>query len=432
MRPSVSVVVVNRGREWSLSLTLQALKRQRGITAEIIVVSDAPAPRDLSVTWLRHADANISSARNAGLVASKGEIIAFCDDDAIPEPDWLLQLSAAFDAPVIGAVGGPVLGGNGVRVQWGETRFDRAGRDSPDGPYVKLHGTNMALRRTAIAAIGGFDTRFAYYLDETDMLLRLVQAGWRNKWTVGALVHHAAHSNAVRGAGSTIDGFRQLGRSVAAFTLSHADEGEAALAAQHLQQVQWHRLRKMHDIGFLSGTGFARRLEAVEHGLQTPAPRATQVSIPTAHATPPSPPADRPRIALAPRMIDRRTAKSVARDLNQKGFDVTLITQTWLNRPMRVRWCHDGYFHHRGGLFRDGNHVPKWNRAVMWELIRTDAHRRYTHLILGKRRGGGEIFDLGQKPIDQSSINRNNKLETVARFDANLIFDALQHQVARC
>lgn len=360
-------------------------------------------------------------------MASTGEIIAFCDDDAAPEPDWLLQLSAAFDAADIGAVGGPVLGGDGVRAQWGETRFDRAGRDRPDGPYVKLHGTNMALRRTAIAAIGGFDTRFAYYLDETDMLLRLVQAGWRNEWIAGALVHHAAHSNAVRGAGSTIDGFRQLGRSVAAFTHSHSNEGEATIAAQHLQQEQWRRLRKMYDIGFLSGAGFEQRLAAVSDGLRDPQPHHNHAPIPDASTVPAPAPTDRPSIALAPRMVDRRAAKTAARDLSELGCNVTLITQTWLNRPMRAQWHHHGYFDHRGGLFRAGSHFPNWNAALMWELVRTDAQRRYTHLVIGKRRGGGDIFELGQRGLNSGSINVNNKLKTVTRFDANLLFDALQH-----
>ncbi|QIK39867.1 glycosyltransferase family 2 protein [Pontivivens nitratireducens] len=424
MTPSVSVIVANRGRAWSLSLTLQALKRQRHITPEIIVVSDAPAPRDLSVHWLRHDEANVATARNAGLMASTGQIVAFCDDDAVPEPSWLSQLVAGFDTDEIGAVGGPVLGPDGVREQWGEMGFDRRGRDTPDGPFRKLNGTNMALRREAIMEIRGFDPRFAYYLDETDMLLRLHDAGWQTRWIPGAVVHHATISNAIRGPGTTVAGFAQLGRSVAAFARSHSPDDNHA---EDIVRDQRRRLLRLHDLGLLSGRGVAARLQALQASLKKAgAPTPERADIPSVVG----PGAQRPdsiRVAIAPRILSRRTARRLARDLSLHGFEVTVITQTWLNRPLCVKWHLDGYFHHRGGVFRAGNRWPRWSAMLEREVARTAPLRDYTHLIVSNRRGDAFVLKLEQPAGTEISCKIDRKWQIVRKFDTTSAIDALQH-----
>ncbi|MCB2152739.1 MAG: glycosyltransferase, partial [Rhodobacteraceae bacterium] len=57
-------------------------------------------------------------ARNLGLAAAAGEIVAFIDDDAVPEPRWLARLTAPFADPGIAAAGGFVVGRNGISFQW--------------------------------------------------------------------------------------------------------------------------------------------------------------------------------------------------------------------------------------------------------------------------------------------------------------------------
>jgi len=425
MTPSVSVIVASRGRAWSLSLTLQALKRQRHITPEIIVVSDAPAPRDLSVHWLRHDEANVATARNAGLMASTGQIVAFCDDDAVPEPSWLSNLVAGFDTDEVGAVGGPVLGPDGVREQWGEMGFDRRGRDTPDGPFRKLNGTNMALRREAIAAIGGFDPRFAYYLDETDMLLRLHDAGWQTRWIPGAVVHHATRSNAIRGAGTTVAGFAQLGRSVAAFACSHSPDDNHA---EDIVRDQRRRLLRLHDLGLLSGRGVAARLKALQDALKQAGDAApARADIPACVSGRAVPRLDSIRVAIAPRILSRRTARRLAHDLSLRGFEVTVITQTWLNRPLCVKWHPDGYFHHRGGVFRAGNRWPRWSAMLEREVARTAPLRDYTHLIVSNRRGDAFVLKLERPAVAKISCRMDRKWQIVRKFDTTSAIDALQH-----
>ena len=432
MTPTLSVVVANSGRARSLGLTLDALHRQRGIRPEIVVVSDAPAPRDLRVRWLRQAEPNVAAARNAGLAVAGGEIVAFCDDDAVPEPDWALRLLRAFDDAAVAAAGGPVLGPDGVRVQWGEMFFDRAGRDRADGPLRKLNGTNMAVRREALAAIGGFDARFAYYLDETDMLLRLADAGHDARWVPEAVVHHAAAPNAVRGAATEAAGFAAMGRSVAAFAGHCGDAALREAAAADLRAVQRARLMRLHDLGLLSGAEVAARLAALTAGMAHPpgAPR-TLATVPPAPRPGPQERPEGPRLALAPRILGRRAFRRLARDLAARGVEVTLITQTWLNRPMRVHWHGGGYFDHRGGVFRDGNSIPDWAAMLHREIARVADRRAFTHIVMGTRRGGARVARVTPgHPLLDFLQSRDNWTDMDA-VDAKSVDLRLSEEIAR-
>ncbi|MCB2123539.1 MAG: glycosyltransferase, partial [Rhodobacteraceae bacterium] len=67
-------------------------------------------------------------ARNLGLAAAAGEIVAFIDDDAVPEPRWLARLTAPFADPGIAAAGGFVVGRNGISFQWRASCADSHGR----------------------------------------------------------------------------------------------------------------------------------------------------------------------------------------------------------------------------------------------------------------------------------------------------------------
>jgi glycosyltransferase involved in cell wall biosynthesis/GT2 family glycosyltransferase len=151
----------------------------------------------------RNPDHNLSISRNIGIAMAAGEVVAFVDDDGLPEPEWLSQILLAFEDPKVAGAGGIVMDHTGARPQYLYSSANRLGnadwqRDTPADsynfplsfniPYVQ--GTNSAFRRDALLAIGGFDEEFEFYLDETDVCCRLVDAGWLIRQLPAAVVHH--------------------------------------------------------------------------------------------------------------------------------------------------------------------------------------------------------------------------------------------------
>ena len=147
--------------------------------------------------------ANLSVSRNIGICMARGDVVAFIDDDAIPEPEWLAQLAAAYDSDEIGGVGGVVYDQSGYTYQYEYSTADRLGNanwaagkrmehlcfpGSFEFPY--LQGTNASFRRSVLLEVGGFDEEIEYYLDETELCCRLVDAGYVIRQLSDAYVHH--------------------------------------------------------------------------------------------------------------------------------------------------------------------------------------------------------------------------------------------------
>ena len=121
----VSVVICTYNRLGSLRQTLNALGRQTFRDFEVIVVNgpstdgtgDFLATRpDLRV--IDNPQRHLSRSRNLGAAAAAGEVLAYIDDDAVPEARWLEELVAPFADAEVGATGGLVLDNSGVRLQW--------------------------------------------------------------------------------------------------------------------------------------------------------------------------------------------------------------------------------------------------------------------------------------------------------------------------
>jgi len=186
-QPPVSVVIVSRDRPGSLDKTLRALKFQRDALFEVIVVCDPATAKQIDGTQLKLAildEANISRSRNIGVALAAGDVVAFIDDDAIPEPTWLARLTAPFSDPNVAASGGFVRGRNGISFQWKAEEIGRDGATSPievtettvlkatPSRAIKTQGTNCAFRRNLLCDLGGFDESYRFYLDETDLNVR--------------------------------------------------------------------------------------------------------------------------------------------------------------------------------------------------------------------------------------------------------------------
>ncbi|WP_267245847.1 glycosyltransferase family 2 protein [Streptomyces sp. PR69] len=133
----------------------------------------------------------LSSGRNTGIAAARGEFIAFLDDDAVAERDWLRRFAEAYDDERVMAVGGRTLPAwaSGRRPVWFPEEFDWivgcTYRGLPPG-RVRVRnvlGGNASFRRSAFDASGGFATgigrdgdRRPLGCEETELCIRLAAA----------------------------------------------------------------------------------------------------------------------------------------------------------------------------------------------------------------------------------------------------------------
>jgi glycosyltransferase involved in cell wall biosynthesis len=218
--PRISVVINTLNRDKSLGDTLESFRWQtyRG-PFEVIVVNgpSSDGTQELIERWApkirigRCPAANLSMSRNIGICLAAGDIVAFIDDDGIPEPEWLAQIAAAYDDDQVGGAGGRVYDHTGYHFQCEYCLVDRLA--NPDttlpGPmpqrcfpgsfqFPHLLGTNATFRRSALLEIGGFDEEFDYFLDETDVCLRLMDAGYLIRQLDDAYVHHKFAASHVR------------------------------------------------------------------------------------------------------------------------------------------------------------------------------------------------------------------------------------------
>ncbi|MEM9755927.1 MAG: glycosyltransferase, partial [Pseudomonadota bacterium] len=255
MSLTASVVIASWGRPALLRRACLSVYQQDHRPLELVVVADAEGlaavaglPFGDRIKTAPQRSAGLATARNEGVALASGEVCAFLDDDAAAEPTWLRRHVAAI-AGGEDAATGPTLGRNGITRQWGAaavtgTLGDRALPDdgAPGaGEALKLIGTNMAVRRGVLAALGGFDPAFRYYLDDTDLSLRLALAGHKARFVPDARVHHASAANATRGADRTPRDLTDLGMSAAHFLAKHGGAG-AAEALQRFEAQQIARI----------------------------------------------------------------------------------------------------------------------------------------------------------------------------------------------
>src|SRR5271155_943749 len=99
--PEISVVVATRGRPQELTACLEALDKQTFYDFEIVVVDSAPPEGDdtnleiakkFNAKYVCVKREGSSRARNQGAREASGKIVAFTDDDALPESDWLARI----------------------------------------------------------------------------------------------------------------------------------------------------------------------------------------------------------------------------------------------------------------------------------------------------------------------------------------------------
>ena len=178
-RPRFSVIVPTYERHDHLDALIRTLEHQTEEDFEVIVVDQSrdawplrDAPTSLNLLYVHTPVRGVGKARNLGACFACGEVLAFTDDDCVPDPGWLRNARAYVDKPGVVGVEGFV-------------RSDKLG--DPDYRPVTNEGftgigfmtANLLVRADAFGRSGGFDTRFdnTPFREDTDLGWRLQQLG---------------------------------------------------------------------------------------------------------------------------------------------------------------------------------------------------------------------------------------------------------------
>jgi glycosyltransferase involved in cell wall biosynthesis len=197
--PTVAVVIPTHNRAGLLPRLIAGLEAQEGVAGfEVIVVDDGSSDDtwdvldhlakrtslDVRCARLVH-NAGPAAARNVGWRASRAPLIAFTDDDCVPQPGWLPSLVAASaTADIVQGRTRPDPDQHGRLGPFSRT-LDIA---SEDGYYQTC---NIAYRRTVLEQLDGFFEQFRYPAGEdTDLAWRAKDAGVTTTFAPSAVVHH--------------------------------------------------------------------------------------------------------------------------------------------------------------------------------------------------------------------------------------------------
>jgi glycosyltransferase involved in cell wall biosynthesis len=249
--PKVSVVVCTFNGSATLAECLEGVVQLDYPDFEVIVVDDGSTDASPSIAseypvqLISTENRGLSSARNTGYLAATGELVAYIDDDARPDRDWLQYLARTCIEGDWSAVGGPNISpaGDGVVAD--------CVANAPGAPaHVLLSdreaehvpGCNMAIRRSALARLGGFDPQFRVAGDDVDLCWRLAENDLKIGFSPSAVVWHHRR------------------RSVRAYLRQQIAYGEAEALLERKWPQKYNRARHIIWGGRLYGRGLTQEL----------------------------------------------------------------------------------------------------------------------------------------------------------------------------
>lgn len=371
--PKISLIVVSRDRPEGLRRLIRSLQFQFYRNFEVVVVSNTKLKLTGNIKFIEFDQANISAARNLGIQAAAGELIAFCDDDAVPEPTWLQNLAQPFSVPEVGIAGGFVRGRNGIDFQWKTQKVNQFGTDTPlileddastqvftaDGPYCpKVQGTNCMFRKSVLQGLGGFDDNFAFYLDETDICYRASKQGWATAIVPSAEVQHGFEASYRRTADRVPKSLFSEGQSKAYFCKKHANGTDCQHALTAFQAEQHQRLIKLMVAGYVLPSDVKSLLKSLDAGLMAgqsiAAKEHDNKAISDQIEFRPFIPTEKPDgwgEIFAGSVFSRKRMIAAALQASQKGVATTMFCWSFTALFHRRYFDERGFWAQKGGVF---------------------------------------------------------------------------------
>lgn len=205
--PFISVVVPVLNREKTIGRCVESLLAMDYPDFEVIVIDNGSTDRTRDiisrthVTMIVEDEGGAYAARNAGIRASRSEIVAFTDSDCTVNQDWLARIAQHYKDETVGGVGGhlvPERPANLVEefLSFGPLRIFRAGQTTvmkkKDRVFLSgaLGSANMSYRREVLEEAEGFDPDFAVFCGAYDLCWRVQRAGHKVIYEPQAVVRH--------------------------------------------------------------------------------------------------------------------------------------------------------------------------------------------------------------------------------------------------
>lgn len=250
MNDKVSIIICTSDRCHSLKKTLEALEKNNYKNTELVIVDASSTDdtvrliEDISGNFLYPLKfekvyiKNLAVSRNVGIKLASNSIVVFLDDDAIPPPKWIDELleKYAFYGKKCGGVGGTVRDmtkpGYPLQYRRGITnlisntiaiRAENAPEyNQPEGFWFSgLMGANSSYRKEVLELINNYDEFYEYFLEETDICLRIIQAGYEIHYSDAIVDHYPAASHN-RKDQKHLTCWYSLAKNTTYFSLKHA------------------------------------------------------------------------------------------------------------------------------------------------------------------------------------------------------------------
>ena len=237
--PKVSVVICAYNAERTMRRCLESLRRLDYPNFEVIVVDDGSDDGTAQIAagfpefrLIRQPNKGLSVARNVGMQAAVGELVAYTDSDCVVDPHWLTFMVRSIIEGGFDACGGPNYAPHE------EGWIEGCVSASPGAPChvlvtddraEHLAGCNMLFRKTALENVGGFDSQFTAAGDDVDICWRLMDAGYVLGYAPSAFVWHFRRNTIKAYYGQQ----RGYGRAEAALYLKYPERFNV------LGQIKW-------------------------------------------------------------------------------------------------------------------------------------------------------------------------------------------------